>query len=432
MSGTRSRDYERIRVLWPDHLGLARGKYLPSRLATNGTNHCVGVFSQGFDRRVTRVPGAGYDRGFPDIEATFEDEGIRHGWEDGTGVVVADLFEDGRPLAVSARHALRRAVDAWADVGYGVQIGIELEGYVLEPDGAGGWRPWSTPGGFVYGTGPLADPIGLFDEIMRVAEQCDLRIESVNTESDVPQFEITLEYSAALDAVDRTFLLRLMARELAYQRGLLLTFMGRPFADRSGSGMHVNVSLTDRDRGNAFADDSSTDGLSELAHRSLAGLVAHHAGMTALCAPTVNAYKRLRPAMLSGYWANWGYDHRGTANRVPPHRRAGTRIEHRMTDGSANPYLAAAAILHAMRLGVVDSLPLPPPTTGDGLETESTNSHCPDDLACALDTLERDESLVMAMGDDVIANFVAVKRAEWQRFATSVTDWELNEYLWFC
>jgi len=420
----------RTRVLWADHLGLARGKYVPARSTQTVTNHCLGVFSQQFDRRTSYAPGAGFEEGFPDLEARFDSADIRPGWERATGVVVADLFRNGSPLEISPRLALRRAIDAWSAAGYSVDVGIELEAFVLEADGAGGWRPWDTPGGFVYGTGALADPEGLFDEVMDVAETCGLGVESVTCESDVPQFEIALDHGDALDAVDRAFLVRLMAREVAHRRGLLLTFMGRPFTDRPGSGMHVNVSLHDRDGNNALASASADDGLSDLCKGVIAGLVAHHAGMTALCAPTVNAYKRLRPGMLSGYWANWGYDHRVATTRIPPHRGPGTHVEHRLSDGAANPYLAVAAILHAGRLGVVDREPLPPPEAA--LEPDESLGHCPADLAAALDALEGDEPLVSAVGAELVANFTAVKRVEWQRFTEAVTDWELAQYLWFC
>ena len=428
-------DFDRVRVLWPDHLGLARGKYVPARLADRGASHCAGVFGQGFHRGVTRAPGAGFEEGFPDLVATFDGSDVRPGWEDATGVVVADIFQsggahDGEPVLYSPRHALRRAVADWNALGYRPQIGVELEAFVLEPDGAGGWRPWTTPGAFVYGTGAFVDPVGLLDDLMRFGAQCGLEIESVNSESDTPQFEITLEYGEAIDAIDRAFLFRLMAREIAYRHGLLLTFMGRPFADKAGSGLHLNVSMSSGEGANAFTDSGTADGMSELAHGCVAGLIDHHVGMTALCAPTVNAYKRLMPGALSGYWANWGYDHRGTANRIPPHRGSGTRIENRISDGAANPSLAATAILQAARLGFVAGSVPPPPETGDGLAPGTSGVHSPGDLSAALDALEADDVLVDAVGRDLIANFLSIKRAEWQRFTSTVTDWETKEYLW--
>jgi glutamine synthetase len=423
--------YKRIRALFPDHLGLARGKYLPSHYAERRTRHCISLFALAYDRSMTPVPGAMLLEGLPDCELAFSMEEVRPCWEADTGVVVGDLYFRGEPLAISARHTLRRAVDDWEHLGYRVKVGIELEAYIMQPDGSGGWTEWNTPGAYVYGTGRTVDPIGLFDEIMATADRCGLPVEAINAEYDTPQFELTLAFKEALEAIDDVFLFKLMAREVAARHGLLLTYMGKPFEGRSGSGFHTNFSLQDSRGGNAFADPRAEDGLSQLAHRCIAGILEHHESMTALCAPTVNAYKRLRPGQLAGYWANWGYDHRGVTVRVPAERGAATRLEHRMSDGAANPYLATATVLQAARLGVVNALTPPPAEELDCIKNQSTDRHTPDDLNQALNALERDVALVKAIGPEVVANFVAVKRVEWEKFASAITDWERRYYLPF-
>jgi len=112
---------------------------------------------------------------------------------------------------------------------------LELEAYVIEPDGSGGFRQWHTPRSFVYGTGRLADPIGLIDDIMRTADASGFNVESINAEFDEGQFELTLVYDDALKAADDAFLFRVMARETALKHGLDLTFLGKPFAGASGT-----------------------------------------------------------------------------------------------------------------------------------------------------------------------------------------------------
>jgi glutamine synthetase len=423
--------YKRIRALFPDHLGLARGKYLPSHHAERGARHCITLFALAYDRTMVPAPGSMLLEGLPDCELVFSMEDVRPGWEPDTGVVVGDLYFHGEPLAISARHALRRAIADWDQLGYKTNLGIELEAYILQPDGSGGWTEWHTPGAYVYGTGLAVDPIGLFDEIMETADGCGLSVESINSEYDTPQFELTLAYKEALSAVDDIFLFKLMAREVAARRGLLLTYLGKPFAERSGSGFHTNFSMQDAQAHNVFADPKTADGLTDLAHQCIAGIMAHHEGMTALCASTVNAYKRLRPGQLAGYWANWGYDHRGVTLRVPTDRGPATRLEHRMSDGAANPYLATTAVLQAARLGVAQKLTPPPAEEQDCLENVSTDRHTPDDLNQALNALEADTALVEAVGQDIVANFVAVKRAEWEKFASAITDWERRYYLPF-
>ncbi|MGA1052602.1 MAG: glutamine synthetase family protein [Ilumatobacteraceae bacterium] len=418
--------YDRLRVLAPDHLGLARGKYLPWRIAERGTGFCVGTWLLDYQREILDVPIGIDPTGFPDVDAVYSLHDVRPCWEDGTGVVIADLEYHGEPYTTSARHALRRAIADWTELGYRPKIGIELEAYVFEPDDGGGWRPRDTPSAFVYGTGVMADPDGLIAEIMRRAEACGLPVETINSEFDFPQWELTLEYGDALAAVDDIFLFQQLARETAFEFGLRLTFMGKPIAEKAGSGLHVNLSLTDAHGDNALADPESDDGISTLARQCIAGLVEHHRGLAALCAPTVNAYKRLQIATLSGVYANWGYDHRCATVRVPAHRGTLTRVEHRMPDGAANPYIAAAAVLQAARLGVIGELVPPPPETGDGIESINTDVRVGEHLGAALDDLEADTQLVGAIGPDLVANLVAVKRHEWASYLAAEGEWSTN------
>ncbi|HKJ54391.1 MAG TPA: glutamine synthetase family protein [Nitriliruptoraceae bacterium] len=423
-------DYKRVRLLWPCHLGLARGKYLPIATADNGTGHCMALFSQDYDREMDpEIPGTGLLDGLPDLEATFAPNALRPGWEPHTAVAVADVAFEGGDVQMAPRPAAKRAIKAWQDLGYSPQLGIELEAYLMQPDGAGGWERVPTPGHHVYATGPAADPTGLIDEIMEMADQVGLPVESVNTEYDPGQFELTLHYDDAMKALDDAFLFRLMAREMAMERGLMLTFLGKPINGSGGSGLHLNLSLLDDDGANAMADPDGEFGLSDLARGCIAGLLGHLEATTALCCPTVNAYKRVRPGEFIPYWANWGLDHRGTTIRVPPARGAGTRLEHRLSDGAANPYTAAAAVLHAARLGVVNDMECPPVETLDCIDEVGTERHVPENLGDALTALESDTELCEAMGPGFTDHFLALKRTEWKKFLVHVTDWELDHYL---
>lgn len=423
--------YDRLRVLYPDVFGFARGKYIPAAAATGEVSYSVGIFGVGYDRALIPAPGAQLLDGLGDMRAVYDLETVRPSWQQGTGVVVADLLSDGAPLDISPRHALTKAVEDLAAVGYRASIGIELEAYVLQPDGNGGWEPWDTPSAYCYGTGPLVDPVGLLDTIMASAAASGIGLETAASEYDTPQFELTIQHTDPLAAIDNVFLLKVLCREAAADHGLLMTFLGRPLGDRGGNGLHVNISFTNESGDHALADPDAPDGLSTIAHHAIAGMLEHHEALTALCAPTVNAYKRLRPGQLSGYWANWGYDHRSVAVRVPSDRGTGTRLESRLPDGAANPYIATAALLQACLLGIGRAVDPPPREQGDGLETANTERCAPDNLGLALDALEADTALVDAVGAALVANFVAMKREEWRRFSEAVTDWELREYLPF-
>jgi glutamine synthetase len=355
-------------------------------------------------------------------------DAVRPGWEKGTGVVVASISKDGAPIELAPRSILERVVGEWEELGLTPMIGFELEAFLFEPDGDRGWQPIHTPGSYAYGTGTSVDPTGTIEEIMQTALEMGLELESVNSEYDDGQFELTLHYSTALAAADDAFLFRVMAREVAAKRGYLLSFLGKPLSDRGGSGIHVNFSLLDRDGKNAFSEPGAPDGLSDLARQCIAGMVHDHASMTALVAPTVNAYKRLRPGSLNGFYANWGVDHRGVAVRVPPADGSEIRLEHRLADGATSVHVAAAASLVSALRGVRMELECPPAETQDCLTGADADLTAPPSLGAALDALENDKDFVEAFSPGYVEGFLAVKRAEWDRYMAHTTDWELEEY----
>lgn len=404
---------ERVRILFADQLNLARGKYLPMSKAQEGAvRFCVGAYAVTYARQMIPAPGAGVDCGLPDMEAVFDLKDLRPGWEPNTQIALPDLMMDGVPAPLCGRGALKRAIAAWREKGCEPMVGLEGEAYVFQRGADGAWVPYNTPGAFVYGTGPFTDPDGLIDLIWQAAHACGIPIESLNAEYDAPQFELTLRYADALKACDDFFLFRTMARELLFRRGYLLSFMPKPIADRSGSGLHINLSFNDKTGRNLFAGGPPKAALPDLAGNCIAGLLRHHEALGALMAPTVNSYARLRPASLCGYWANWGHDHRGVAVRVSAEEGAGARIEHRTADCAASPYVAVAAALQAALLGARDKPDLPPAEKGDGMAIVNTTRSVAPDLAGSLDALERDAVLSAAIGQGLVDNFIAIKRAE--------------------
>jgi glutamine synthetase len=427
----------RLRLLYSDLLGLERGKYLLGDWAGGTAAFCIGVYPLTHDREILPIPGLQFDVGLHDVETHVDQSTLRPGWEPETTLGIADVSTHGRPVAIDPREVLRRAVEPWREQGLEPQVAFELEFYLMEPDGSGWWQPVSLPGHRVYGTGAAIDPDGTVDEMVRTAVACGFPVESWNSEYDPAAFEINVKYADALPAADEAFLFRLLVREVAQRRGKLATFIGRPLGDRGGSGLHVNFSFRRENGSNAFDDPDDPEGLSSLARQSIAGVLAHHEGMAAILAPHVNAYKRLQPDMLNGYWANWGHDDRSVSVRVPPARGAGTRLEQRTSDAAANPYLAAAAILHAARFGVEDDLPLPAPQPVG--EAPNSKVHIPANLDAALRALEADAQLSGALGEELVTAFSMLKQAEWDRYlasgadpaSTEISEWELRYYLPF-
>jgi glutamine synthetase len=205
--------------------------------------------------------------------------------------------------------------------------------------------------------------------------------------------------------------------------------MGKPFNDQGGSGLHLHVS-GDREEDNAFADDRDDRGVSAELRRFTAGVLAHAPALMAFLNPTVNAYRRLVPDSLAPTRANWGWDNRTTFIRIPPERGRGARVEVRVGDGSANPYLATAAVLFAGLHGLREELPLPAPIAGDAYDLgDGAGEPLPTSLDAALDALERDAFLRAAMGPEIVDTFAAMKRLEADRHRKWVSDWEIAEYL---
>jgi glutamine synthetase len=425
----------RLRLLIPDILGLERGKYLFGDVAEAGhAAFCIGLYPLTTDREILPTSRQQFDVGLPDVEAQLDRDTLRPGWEDDTMVGIADVTQHGQPLEVDPRHVLQQAIQAWRDMGLEPQMAYELEFYLCERAEDGAWAPADLPSHRVYGTGMSVDPSGAVHDMVNASLASGFAVESWCSEFDSAAYEVNWRYRDALAGADEAFLFRVLVHEIAARHDRHATFLGRPFNDRGGSGMHMNFSFRRPDGSNAFHDPDDPEGLSDLARKSIAGLLAHHRGMSAICAPTVNAYKRLKPDMLNGYLANWGFDDRTVGVRVPPARGEGSRVEHRMADAAANPYLTGAALLHAARIGVVEELELGPPQEAGA--DPNTDVAVPNTLAEALDELQSDSKLVGALGEWLVESFVALKRAEWDRYVaagetsdTEVTPWEIEYYL---
>ena len=420
----------RVRVLFADHLNLARGKFIAADLVKrDGFNYsraAQSLFGVTMDQRLIPAAGSKVLEGIGDLQIRYDGRDIRDGWLANCGTVIADLLDlDGEPLPLDGRGALKRAIADWQALGYQPQLGIELEANIFaqnnNQEDSNQWVPYNCPGAYVYGTGPTVDPAGIMDSIFAAADGFGLQVETLTTEYDKCQLELTLKYSDALQAVDDAFLFRLLAREVVAERGYCLSFMPKPHPDLGGSGLHFNISFLDERGNNAIVGDG-VHGLSQLAQQCVAGLVHHHQSLGALLAPTVNSYSRLQPASMCGYWANWGHDHRGVAVRVAHAQGEKARIEHRLGDCSGNPYTAAAAVLQACRLAHTAGYELPPEERGDCLEEQDAKiAVCPD-LGQSLDALASDTALCEAVSAELVANFIDIKRDEIEITATMKPD----------
>jgi glutamine synthetase len=441
----RSQGVDVVRVSYSDMIGVDRGRdvlleELPTAMG-HGLAFCRAIFHTTPQGDVVPVAG-GLDAGLPDVSVRPDLSTLtRLPWEEGVAWAVGEVRgPDGEPHSESPRSVLRRVETLLAEHGVRGVVGPELEYYLLEPDDSErGWKRYADAPGNVYVVGSKGDPRRHLIKTLRLLRDAGLRVTAANHEFCGGQFEINLDHSAALDAADRSFRLKSAIQEIARIDGLQATFMAKPFNDEGGSGFHLHVSFVDEDGGNVFGDTgSSTDGgpdgstggehgLSKLGLSAIAGVLAHAKGLAALMNPTVNSYKRFGPDTLAPWLVDWGLDNRSAMVRVPPERGGGSRMEVRLGDATANPYLAIAGTLAAAYLGIRDGLTPPAALEGYGYDPASAEM-LPQRLPDALDALEADSELRAVLGDDFCTSFLTYKRNECERFEKYVTDWEFTEY----
>ncbi|HEU4657404.1 MAG TPA: glutamine synthetase family protein [Capillimicrobium sp.] len=423
-----------IRVLYPDLHGIARGKDVPiaefDHIIESGLCFCSAVM--GTDLRHTPVVGG--EEGYPDLIARPDlTTMVTLPWEPGVACCLANLepADDAQPIA-DPRGAVKRAAERLREIGFEAIVGPELEFFLVERDATApnGFRRRVDQLSMVYTVGPQADPQGVVRGMTEGLAQLGLEVFAVNHEFMNSQYEINLRHADALTAADRAFRLKAAVKDIAAQHGLLATFMGKPFNDQGGSGTHLHISLNRDDR-NAFAAPGAEHGVSDELRHFTAGVLAHAPALMALLNPTINAYRRIQPDSLAPTHANWGFDNRATFVRIPPERGSATRLEIRVGDGAANPYLAIAAVLAAGAHGVRERLEPPAPIAGDAYRAapDVIGEPLPGSLEQSLDALESDAVLCEALGPQIVETFLAVKRFELERHHAWVSDWEIEEYL---
>ena len=266
----------------------------------------------------------------------------------------------------------------------------------------------------------------------------DIDVYQIDHEDANGQFEINYTYADCLTSCDHYVFFKMAAAEIAHDMGLICSFMPKPFANRPGNGMHMHMSLGDGQT-NLFEDKSDPRGmnLSPLAYQFLAGIFKHAPALAALCAPTVNSYKRLvvGRSLTGATWApayiSYGDNNRSSMVRIP-----GGRLELRLPDGSCNPYLATAAVIAAGLDGIEQGLEPGEPHnvnlydySADELKAQGIGI-LPQNLHEALLALEQDTVLRTALGP-VVDEFLKLKHMEWVEYMRHVSDWELKSYLEF-
>jgi glutamine synthetase len=426
---------QNIHTLFPQYVdlhGVAKGKFVP-------VDELVTLVTQGAGFAGFSIWGLGLPRSGKRAEyyARADLSTLQPmSWLPGYARVVCDGFVDNQAFEDCPRQVLKRQSARLAQQGWVLNAGLEPEFFLLRKTEQG-WtqndaRDVLDKPSYDYKS--VTRSKAVLEEIVRHYQASGLRVYQTDHEDALGQFEVNYDYAAALKAADNYVLFKMITSSVADAHGLTACFMPKPFAHMAGSGLHFHLSLADAKGTNLFEGRADALELSPLAYHFIAGLLAHAGALCALCAPTVNSYKRLVTGnSISGAtWAPTTVSY-GPDNRTCMIRSIHGRIELRVPDPACNPYLALAAVIAAGLDGITRKLH-PGAPSQDDLEasTAPDAAHSlPQDLGAALAALQADSVLTEALGGHVVHNFIELKQQEWQAYRRHVSDWELDRYAGF-
>ncbi len=443
---------ETIRVMFADQHGVLRGKTVvaralcsvfesglgvPSTLLLKDTSHRTAFAVWNDDMALDDQPlaGAGDVLLAPD-PTTFR----VLPWSPHSAILICDvLHRPGGPVSVAARSVLSQAMGRLGDAGCSALMGLEVEFQIFDrvDDGLDHAQATMPPApvttrnltqGWQYLTetryGEVED---LMDALRRASDDMGLAVRSMEIEMGPSQFEFTFDPADPMTQADRAVLFRTLVHEISHRRGLHASFMARPrLPNAAANGWHIHQSLQDQATGrNLFMPDDDGQ-LTPQASGWIAGLLAHADASCLLTTPTVNGYKRYAPYQLAPNRVQWGTDNRGAMVRalLTPGDPA-SRIENRVADSTANPYFAFAAQILSGLDGMNREL-IAPPETNRPYDDGATA--LPATLGAAIDAFADSPLYRGALGDGFVDYLVQLKRFEWDRYLSAISEWEHAEY----
>jgi len=411
-----------------DLLGTQRSKLVPAEAA--GRMQESGAGFAGFAAWLDFTPAHPDMIVMPDTASL-----IQLPWKPEVAWIAGDCWMEGKPVEQAPRNVLKRLMARSAEKGMLMKAGVEPEFHLIDADGSNVSDPRDTQ------EKPCYDQSAIMRRLDVVAEVCDAMTQlgwspyQADHEDANGQFEINWDFADALSMADQQCFFKFMVKSIAEKHGLRATFMPKPFSHLTGNGCHVHVSVWSNDgRTNRFGDEAGELGLSAEAYHFIGGLLEHGEALAAITNPSVNSYKRIdaAPTRSGATWApssiTFGGNNRTHMIRIPDQGR----IELRLPDNTANPYLLMAAVLAAGMDGVERGL-----DPGERLDIDMyTEGHTVDDakrlpmnLLDALRRYEEDEVLCTALGDEFSSAFLKLKHDDWNKYARTLTDWEREHTL---
>ena len=437
LAATKERGVRFLRLQFTDIVGVNKNVEVPTQQfekALDGQIAFDGSSIEGFVRieesDMILVPELNTFKVLPFVEI---DENGRK--PDKVARLICDIHHpDGSRFEGCPRLALKQVVEETRAMGYTMMAGPEAEFFLFERNSRGGPTTESPDRGGYFDLAPVDRGEVARRDIVNSLEAMGFEVEAAHHEVAPAQHEIDFRYEDALTTADNIATFRFVVRHVAMQHGLHATFMPKPVFGINGSGMHCHQSLFEGEE-NAFFDASTEHQLSSIALQYIAGILRHARGFCAITNPLVNSYKRLVPGYEAPTNVAWSMKNRSPLVRIPDKRGQSTRVEVRMPDPSANPYLALAVMLKAGIVGIQEQLDPGPPVNKNIYAMSQREKRrlkideLPGDLREAVDALEKDKVVQDALTPHIFSHFVEAKRAEWHDYIAQVHDWEIQRYL---
>ena len=408
-----------------DMNGIMRGKRIPAShwesICESGNALSISLFAIDMTCDIWDTPYVNFDNGYPDFHMFPMTEPREIPWEPGVAVCMGRAVGmDGKPVPIDPRNALVRQVERAAKMGYEVQVGTEVEFYLLDPE-TGMPRD---EGIQVYGLGRAARMEHIVGPIRSQINECGIPIEQSNPEYAAGQVEVNIRYGEALTAADRVVLFKSLVRQLGIAHGYLATFMPKPFFEESGNGFHTHYSLW-KDGRNVMSDDGK---LSDIGRNFVAGLQGRMREAALTGANSVNGFRRIQPYSFSPINNTWGYDNRTVGLRVIEGSEKAVRVEKRSAGADANPYLLLAADIAAGLDGIEQGLSPTEPTLGNGYEAEGADM-LPTRLSDGIALARGSDWLKRVLGEMQWELVCQQAERELEFFNRQVTQVETDRYL---
>jgi glutamine synthetase len=350
--------------------------------------------------------------------------------------LICDVYRtEEEPFLGDPRQVLRKVTERARKMGYIFNVGPECEFFLFHTNEDGSPTLVTNDDAGYFDLGPIDLGEDARKNICLALEDMGFEIEASHHEVARGQHEIDFKYEDAMKTADNINTFKLVVKTIAHRSGLHSTFMAKPIFGINGSGMHVNMSLSDLEGENVFCDAGDKYGLSRTAYKFIAGLLKHARGMSAITNPTVNSYKRLVPGYEAPNYIAWSARNRSPLIRIPSSKGKGTRVEMRNPDPMANPYLVLSVLLAAGLEGIEDDLEVPQPVntnifTMTEKEKQEKGIIClPSNLAEALEEMKSDALVKETVGVHIFNSYIEAKDIEYKEYSNKIHQWEIDRYL---